>query len=442
MAMKGDVMKAREEDLTAALDAAAETIRPQTLRPLVMPRPRRIGSRWWRTWGAPLAAAASVALVVILALAVTAGPRRAAGSGPSPAGPIGSGVTTANVPKYFAFFNTTDGHASIVVLSTSTGAEVASAPAVTSPSGFIGGLAAAPDDRTFYAAYDVGSQTWIYSFTIPAHGTIAPMTRIKGGVIAGLAGNYYPGVAGGYQLAVSPDGTELALTVNSPEPGIAGIPNKIVVIDLKTGSHRVWQGGLDRPGKAFNIVNLSWGDGGRSLVFLAQWCDYWVNTTGAGNTAFCSGAATPRGYRDAQVWSLNATAGGGRLDSGSLLLRQSARYPSIVEAIAGPDGAGITAVVLSGPVSVSGEFAVWHSLAIDQISAATGALLGVGYEQSSHLGPVDPVLTWDPSARYVIFSDGSRPSYAWVGQGTLHLLPPPSSAAKNVFTDNGSLLAW
>lgn len=442
-------MTRTEERLRDALHASAGRVDDHRLRPLAGPRRRRARARWWRAWGAPLAAAASVALVIGLVVTVTAGPRRAAGTGPSPATPGSGGeVTAGSVPKYFALFNRTDEHPNdvqenIVVLSTSTGAEVARTPVVTNPSTYDAGLAAAPDDRTFYAAYIVGSQTWIYRFTIPAHGTITPMTRIKGGVVNDPAGNYYPIAGGGYQLAVSPDGTQLALTVNSPEPGIPDIPNKIVIINLKTGAQRTWQGGLNRPGQAFNIVNVSWAAGGRSLVFLAQWCDLEVKTAGVDNTAYCSGANTPHGYRDAQVWSLTATTSGGRLDSGTLLLRQSARYPSIVQAIAGPGGTGITAVVLSGPVRVSGEFAAWHSLAIDRISAS-GSLLGVDYRPSSPPGSVDPILTWDPSGRYLILIsyEGNRPYYAWMGQGTLHPLPSPGPSATGVYSYNGSLLAW
>lgn len=439
-------MTRTEDRLQDALHAAVGKVHDDRLRPLAGPRRRRGGARWWRAWGAPLAAAASVALVVILVVTVTAGPPRAAGSGPSQAGAGGGEVTAANVPKYFAFVNRTilppdKEQANIVVLSTSTGAEVArTTPVITNPSADYTALAAAPDDRTFYAAYRVGSQTWIYRFAIPAHGAIMPMTRVKGGVVNDPVGNYYTSVSGGYQVAVSPDGTQLALTVNSREPGMFGIPDKIVIINLKTGAQSAWQGGLDRPGQAFNIVNLSWADGGRSLVFLAQWCDFLDTATGVDNTAFCSGADTPHGYRDAQVWSLNATTGGGRLDSGTLLLSQSARYPSIVQAIAGPDGTGITAVVLSGPVRVAGQFAVWHSLAIDRISAS-GSPLGVDYRQS-HLGPVFVALTWDPSGRYLIFSDGDQPYYAWVGQGTLHPLPFPSPSIPQALSVQGSQLAW
>jgi hypothetical protein len=43
-----------------------------------------------------------------------------------------------------------------------------------------------------------------------------------------------------------------------------------------------------------------------------------------------------RAYRDTQVRSLSVATGGGALDSGALLLTQSARYPVIADAIAGP----------------------------------------------------------------------------------------------------------
>ncbi len=246
-------MTRTEERLRDALHASAGRVDDHRLRPLAGPRRRRARARWWRAWGAPLAAAASVALVVILVVTVTAGPPRAAGSGPSQAGAGGGEVTAATVPKYFAFVNRTilppdKEQANIVVLSTSTGVEVArTTPVFTGPSADYTALAAAPDDRTFYAAYRVGSQTWIYRFAIPAHGAIMPMTRVKGGVVNDPVGNYYTSVSGGYQVAVSPDGTQLALTVNSREPGMFGIPDKIVIINLKTGAQRAWQG---RPGPA------------------------------------------------------------------------------------------------------------------------------------------------------------------------------------------------
>lgn len=69
-----------------------------------------------------------------------------------------------------------------------------------------------------------------------------------------------------------------------------------------------------------------------ALVYLAQWCDVLppreLNALG-----YCSGTDTPLGYRDAQVRSLNVASGGISLSGGSLLLSQSARYPTIVQAI-------------------------------------------------------------------------------------------------------------
>src|SRR5580693_5231447 len=81
-------------------------------------------------------------------------------------------------------------------------------------------------------------------------------------------------------------------------------------------------------------------------------------------------------YRDTQVRSLSVTAGGGALDSGALLLTQSARYPVIADAIAGPEAGQLNIVVLSGHASVEGT---WSKVAVERVAAVSGALLGVEY---------------------------------------------------------------
>ena len=96
---------------------------------------------------------------------------------------------------------------------------------------------------------------------------------------------------------------------------------------------------------ANSIPDLSWSADGRSLVFLGQWCDP------AGRTTTCDGTSGPGGYRDAQVWSLSAATGGGSLNRGRLLLRQSARFPLIAQALGGPGGTDLTVAVLSGQVA-------------------------------------------------------------------------------------------
>lgn len=98
---------------------------------------------------------------------------------------------------------------------------------------------------------------------------------------------------------MSPDGSKLALTVDSSDHisnASLGYSDKIIVIDLRTGHRAQWQGGLYRPGKQFSIPDLSWAADGQSLVFLGQWCDP------AGQGTLCDGTPGPGGYRDAQVW--------------------------------------------------------------------------------------------------------------------------------------------
>jgi hypothetical protein len=433
-----------EERLSDALHASADRVRDDRLRPL--PAAGRTTKRA-RAWLIPVAAAASVVLVIAAAVALAGGPRNAAVPGADRGGSGGTGITATEVPKYFAFFNSPNEHEflwQVIVLSTVTGAEVARTPVLDNPSADPVSIAAAPDDRTFYVDYRVGTQTRIYTFSIPARGRTAPITLIKGGVVSDTAGAGYPPSVSGDQLAVSPDGTQLALSTGTSGRVIQDQDqaNQIVVINLRTGARSRWQGGLDRPGKSFGIMNLSWGDGGRSLVFLAQWCDDDGPAVNADPSGYCSGADTRYGYRDAEVWSLNATTGGGRLSDGRLLLRQSARYPVIAQAIAGPGGTGLTAVVLTGPTDRADR---WHDLEIDLISAE-GSLERTEY-RGSHpqmaFTPGTTMLDWDPSDTYVIFTDGNQPLFAWVGDGTLHRLPFPSPPqAKVGFWWAGGPVTW
>jgi hypothetical protein len=446
-----------EERLTRALDRAAARLRPDTLRPLTIPGDTaRTGRGWhWRTWIAPLAAAVSVVLLVSLAVAVTSGVGgRATGGSKHPAS---APVTAADIPKYIAAATMTAQpnrmDTSMVVLSASTGAEVARTPIVTNASATTAAAAAAPDDRTFYVAETQESQTRIYSFSIPRRGKLAPMTLVKGGVLdATDVQNEVMPVLGA--LAVSPDGTKLALSLTTPGPDQRRVLDKIVVIDLRTGAQSTWQGGLDRPGKTFNITDLSWGQGGRSLVFLAQWCDV-APKNDINPFGYCSGTNAPLGYRDAQVRSVSAASGGGSLADGSLLLSQSARYPTIVQAIGDPDGTDITAMVLPARTTASSALkeVSWRGVAVDQISPADGSLIAVDYrlpdvEAQAWVGvPFQGSLTADPSGRYLILSyiDGADypviPNFGWVGQGKLHALPYPSAPhAKTGFWGDGPVV--
>src|SRR5580658_8033488 len=128
-------------ELTNALDAAAGTVRADTLRPLTEPRYR---SKRPQPWLAPLAAAAAVALIIGLAVTVTGHVRTH-----QPAPPVTAAA--AGTPRYYAeivFPGSQAATHAIIVRSVATGAVIAR------PASPVGGLpdivSAAPDARTFY----------------------------------------------------------------------------------------------------------------------------------------------------------------------------------------------------------------------------------------------------------------------------------------------------
>jgi hypothetical protein len=235
-------------------------------------------------------------------------------------------------------------------------------------------------------------------------------------------------------MAVSPDGTRLALTVDAAgQPSTdtdTGVANDIVVVDLRTGARTVWQGGLSRPGKTFRIPSVSWTADGRSVVFLAEWCnpDMYYN--------LCSGSMSgPDGYRDTEVRSLRVTgpgAGtGGSLDTGStLLLTQSRRYPVIETALAGPEPSELYLLVLSGTPGADGT---WSQLEVDRVSATSRRILGVEYRAATRYsgeGRVQGVmLGTDPGGQHLLLSYVTRHGFttSWIGRGALHLLPGAQS---------------
>jgi hypothetical protein len=383
-----------EDRLRDALQTSAARVRDDRLRPLPAPEPgaeRQARRRQaWRAWLIPVAAAASVVLVIGLVLAVTRHPAPSQQPASQPA-----------TPSYFVRIVGPGPSNRLEVQSAETGSVVATvSPPKPSPGGAVDyeALAAAPDDRTFYVEYEAVSanfavkQIWIFSFSLTRSGSVTPLTMVKGGLL-----NNQPGGQETWgNLAVSPDGTKLALTVNSQDrlsQFSDGQSDKIIVIDLRTGQRTEWQGGLYRPGKLFSIPDLSWTADGQSLVFLGQWCD------NSALPAPCDGTPGPGGYRDAQVWSLSTATGGGPLSRGRLLLRESARYPLIVQALAGPHGSDLTLAVLSGQVTKQGGR---PDLTVED------ANLGVEYRLSLPRGqgrsPQQVWLTADPSGQHLLVS--------------------------------------
>lgn len=320
----------------------------------------------------------------------------------------------------------------VVVRSVATGAEIGRVPDPVVPHQPVMpvDVAVAPDDVTFYAEYDVGNQTCVYSFSLTASGSLTPMTLVKGGVVHGA--DYLLNLV---NLAVSPDGTKIALTfdsTNAAYPGMTGVADKIAVIDLRTGAQSIWQGGLYRPDKnLFSIQGLSWADGGRSLVFLPTWCPA-VPNLGAGNQQ-C--AINDTRSRDSEVRSLNVASGGGSLADSSVLLRGPTANLDMEQMVADQDG-NIDALVLDGPKNSQGQPL---GVSVFQVSAADGAVKSFLYQRIFVLpGKVTQTMEGyflgsDSSGRYVLlgvsYTDSGGGiekvfrSVGWLDHHAFHALP-------------------
>jgi hypothetical protein len=436
-------MTRTEQRLADALLARAAAVQDDKLRPFpaLEPGPERRPRRGaaWRSWLVPAAAAASVALVIGLGVAVTGGPVR---TGQSIGAPGRAEGTVAGFPKYFVEFVSGRSGPDPEIRSVSTGSVIAVLPSVPAVPGWslqLDTAAAAPDGRTFYFDYDavrvvkssVTRQLWIYRVSITASGSAGPLTRIKGGEISGDAA-----LDTGGSMAVSPDGSRLALTTADTTVRLSsnrqGWPDKVIVVDLRTGLRSVWQGGLYRSGLTFTIGDISWTANGNSLVFLALWC------ADPEDMSVCGGTPGPDEYRDTQVRSLSVGTGGGTLDRSAVLLTQSARYPVIASVTAGPGAGELTVVVLSGQPESGGA---WPEVAVDRFSTASGALLGVAYHATAvgdERQANGVVISADPSGRYQLFGyAGPAGLYTgWIGSGRLHLLP-----IKQPY-DGGGITVW
>ena len=463
-------MDSTQERLTSALDAAAETVSADRVRPLREAQPgtlagqragQRAGTRaGWRAgtrtgrvrWStrlavvaAPVGAAVAVLVVVAVALVVTRGSHPAASVATVvPASSAGS------VPTYYAEVEGKmygwHGHDSVevVVRSTATGAVVARIPnpaIANTPEEIPISVAAAPGDRTFYAIYRSYDNTklgylWVYRFQLTASGGATAPVAVNGGLITGQ--NSLDNVGG---FVVSPDGSRLAVAVSATgAPTSAGtVAGQILVIDLRTGAHAVWRGGLDEPGLVFGIQSLSWTGDSKSLVYLGQWCapkyiSYGIYG-GFGCSTLGGAQSAPQAEGSTVVRELTATAAGGALSSGPVLL-QPADSAGALPILVTPDGKSLITIA----DSTSGYQVVRISIATGKVTNVLGpvpgsgpnAFLGTNYLAADSTG--DYVLVWQAGS-------SAQPTHGWVHGGTYHQLAP-TFADRKANSDAWIQMAW
>jgi hypothetical protein len=400
----------------ARLVAGEQTLRPRTGPPH--------GGGWW-SWLAPLAAAAGVIVAVGLAvsLAGTVGRGR-------PTGPVS---VAAGQPRYYVEAGVCCGRP--VVRSAVTGRVTATVPVPVATARVTNGygideVVSARDGTFFVTAYPPqgkGGQR-IYRFRLTRSGRISGFAAVPGAL---LGNRLWEADA----MAASPDGSRVAVAFYYDGSSRKPNPDYIVVVNTKTGAQSVWRGGTASLGPTFSVASMSWTGDGRELVFLGQYCRTPLRLPGASDSEGCGGGHR----RIAQVRTLDPASSGGRLDSGRLLLGQSARLPYIAQALISPGGSTITAVVLRGPVHGSASVGGFlpRNLSVEQISVATGAPVRVLYRRNlgsitGEIGAPDClILSQDIPGQHWMLNGGisgrggdSTGFNGWIHHGRLVPLPP------------------
>lgn len=277
-------MNVLEDTLRTAMRETGEEVAPHSVPPLRLRGPRRrlglprfAARRRWSAWLTPLAAAASVAAVVAASLAISAtfhghtpGSPHAARRGPHGA-PVGGPAALRAVPPYFVDLPGNWQARQAQVRSTVTGRTLATVrpPA---PYRIFSWISGAANDRTFVLAaqrywhiapgnrgaraegLDNTTPTVFFRLTFHPGSGAAQLTRLA------VPGKIQSAQLAG--LAVSPDGTKLALDYRQ----------SIEVVTLATGAVRrwVWPGnGWIGNWKPYGQI-FSWSADGKTLEFQ-QW---------------------------------------------------------------------------------------------------------------------------------------------------------------------------
>jgi hypothetical protein len=385
-------MTRTEDRLTNALQTAARSVREPALRPLEVPAPAQ---RRWSGWLTPAAAAACVALVVVV-VTVTV-PR----TGHAPSGQ--GAAAAAGPPRFYAAIGTNQ---QIEVRATATGAVTGTVPEPRIDSGghptvmdASAVTAVGSGDREFIAAYSaqdlwmiLHAPTRLYSFRLTSEGHVTDVSLIRGGKLDGY---------GVYDLSTSPDGSELAVSACRSRPGTTCLGG-VIAVDLRTGAHNVWMGGLLRGHENASAVTVGWVPGGESMTFLASWCTF--------NNTECAPGKVPQ----PQLRELSLSTGGGSLAHSSVLFTGSASYPYLWRARLSADGRSIILMDLYGPVRREAV----QDVRVIQVPVAGGQprVLYHGLEASYEFGSMKSNA---PGGYLLLIGNVA----AWVHDGKLHLLP-------------------
>jgi hypothetical protein len=422
-------MNTIEDRIRAAAQAAADTVPPDGLPPLRLPP--ELGSRRWRPtrggragrgraragwarlgrdgWArrlTPLAAAVAVVVVVVAVVGIgrainsPAGRAPTATSGPGPvvAGPpLSSYVASGQVPPYYVAI-TSRGNSAFnpsyaVVKATVSGKTLATIqPSVAR--GAILAVTAAADDRTFVLDEQRDNQPFdtrtFYEFRLNSSGQPGPLTRLPMTVPNGqlLTG-----------MALSPDGSKLAITVepdnNKKEPNLTTVS----VYTLATGAVRTWTGNGTIGAGGDDARSLSWTADGRTLAF--DWEDaadtrvgVWLLDLGARGTNLIADSH--------QVVSLLPRSSPGE-PSAAVVPRPMCQQDSIIT----PDGSAVVCgAIAASNTKVTAGAGITRGAVTEfrEYSAATGNITRIlGQWKFASVGALSAEVLWSsPSGRVLV----------------------------------------
>jgi hypothetical protein len=366
----------------------------------------------WRTWGAPVAAAATVIALAVSLVIIKDAPN---GSGVSPAG---QARVPSGVPKYFvevARNPDQGGGTQLLVGDTLTGKTLAT---VAPPSGtrFLSVWGAA-DDRTFAVfaqpAGGSGQSAWYLLRLNPGSAPLAklrylPVNALSSVLAAGLSSS-------GKELAVARKAGPKA----APWLGIYSVATGRLL--------RSWSahGTPTLRLKEFGSRKLTWTNSDRAITFL---------TMQLGNSGV------------QRMWRLNVATTGGDLVKDSQVIWSASREGCglLTEPLASADGKTVVCGELRVPRKISGElYWVIRWLAYPTAGPATPRVL----YQATVITPLNTALgvnTWWVNASgttllvdwTALRSPRAQPSehFGMISHGTFTLLKAPPVAGLTMFT--------
>jgi hypothetical protein len=372
-----------------AMRAEAEQASADQLRPL-RPLPEKVARRRAAARGWLVPAAAALAIVAVIAL-VTAGVHQAGipaagrstapttGQPPWPTGDGSRPPYLVSVGYSQRIPGTTEFRMAFQVHSSVTGAVLYQLPlpGVSLATEGSPAIAAAGDGRHFVIEVPGGNRAEpaprFMLLTIDANG--------RGTSLSGLSLRAEPAGMVVTDVALTADGTKLAIAWETIRPPAAGPTAELQVVSLASGATHSWTTRQEGERALSGMISEpSWGANDRLLAFE------WDAATGP----------------DRGLYLLNTSDPGAGLLSREII-PGSSDHRSIVDAYLTGPGRTVVATVVYPPAVANRKHPNWAVSAVVEYSVATGRIMRTIYGPGGNPTPMaDRIVAIDPSGQYLL----------------------------------------